>query len=237
MKLTVRSVAQLLGITEKALYRMVEDGEIPAHLVHDQYRFHRTELLEWAMARGITLSPELLQQEVSRASEELPGLAQALCDGGVFYAVKGSDKGEALRSMVNAISLPEEVDRDLLLRMLLARESMASTGIGDGIAIPHVRNPVVVKLPCPRVALCFLENPVDFQAVDGKPVFALFSLVSPNVRIHLHLLSRLAFALQDSGVKETIQSRAPADRIIAQFARLEPSMSPAAGEREDAPPR
>ena len=70
----------------------------------------------------------------------------------------------------------------------MARESLGSTGIGDGIAIPHVRNPIVMHIPRPTITLCFLEHPIDFGALDGQPVHTLFTIVSPTVRAHLHLL-------------------------------------------------
>ena len=79
---------------------------------------------------------------------------------------------------------------------ILAREALGSTGIGDGIAIPRVRNPIVLHLSRPIVTLCFLERPVDFGALDGQPVTTLFTLISPTVRAHLHLLSRLSYNMQ-----------------------------------------
>ena len=68
------------------------------------------------------------------------------------------------------MKLPDDVDREFLYQVLLAREALGSTGIGDGIAIPHVRNPIVLHLSRPTVTLCFLEQPVDFGALDGQPV-------------------------------------------------------------------
>src|SRR5438034_985186 len=62
------------------------------------------------------------------------------------------------------------------------REALQSTGVGDGIAIPHVRNPIVLHVSRPMITLCFLERPIDFGALDGKPVHVLFSLISPTVR-------------------------------------------------------
>ena len=59
--------------------------------------------------------------------------------------------------------------REFLYQILLARESLGSTGIGDGVAIPHVRNPVVLHVSEPVVTLSFLETPIDFHALDGKP--------------------------------------------------------------------
>jgi PTS system nitrogen regulatory IIA component len=92
---------------------------------------------------------------------------------------------------------------------------LESTAIGDGIAIPHVRNPIVLHVPQPVVTLCFLEEPVDFGALDGQPVHTLFTLISPTVKAHLHLLSRLAFALRNPDFKALIIRQAGHDEILA----------------------
>jgi PTS system nitrogen regulatory IIA component len=92
----------------------------------------------------------------------------------------------------------------------LAREALGSTGIGDGIAIPTC-NPIVLLS---RPYLCFLEQPVDFGALDGQPVSTLFTLISPTVRAHLHLLSRLAFALRDPRFKAAVRSQASREEIF-----------------------
>jgi PTS system nitrogen regulatory IIA component len=72
--------------------------------------------------------------------------------------------------VVARLSLPEDFDRQLLLRLFLAREALGSTAVGDGIAIPHVRRPIVLNVPRSMVTLCFLKRPVAYQAPDGKPV-------------------------------------------------------------------
>ena len=116
---------------------------------------------------------------------------EALHAGGIHYRIGGSDKASVLHHVVETMRLPAEVDREFLYEVLLAREALGSTAIGDGIAIPHVRNPVILHLERPLITLCFLERPVDFGALDGQPVDTLFTLISPTVRAHLHLLSRL----------------------------------------------
>ena len=125
----------------------------------------------------------------------MPSFAEALQTGGIFYRLEATDKESALRAVVENLRLPDEVDREFLFRVLLAREALASTGIGGGVAIPHVRNPIVLHVARPTITLCFFEKPIDFDAIDGQPVHALFSLISPTVRAHLHLLSRLAFGI------------------------------------------
>ena len=224
MQLTVQDVADLLKVSEKTVYRWINERSLPGYRVSGQYRFNRAELLEWATSRRIHVSPEIFQEPES-TSTPLPGLVEALQAGGIFYRLAGSDKESALRSVAEHMRLPEEVDREFLLRVLLAREALASTGIGDGIAIPHVRNPIVLHVNRPMVSLGFLEKPVEFGALDGQPVHALFSVISPTVRAHLHLLSRLAFAIHDTGFRGAVTRQASRDEIVTEAQRVEAALA------------
>lgn len=219
MKLTVRDSASLLNVSEKTIYRWIEQKIVPAYLVNGQYRFNRAELLEWATARKIPVSVDLLTEPES-GTAPLPTLVEALEAGGIYYRVSGHDRESALRAVVDIMRLPDEVDRDFLFRVLLARETLSSTGVGQGIAIPHVRNPIVLHVTRPTVTLCFLEQPVEFAALDGEPVRALFTMVSPFLRAHLHLLSRLAFALRDDGFRSAVQTEASRERILQEARHL-----------------
>jgi len=201
LNLTVRDAAQLLSVSEKTVYRWITQQKLPASRIGDQYRFNRAELLEWATTHQAKVSPALFAEE---GSEPAPSLRDSLCAGGVFYRIDGKDKESVLAEVVRIMPLPEEVDRDYLLEVLLARESLGSTGYGDGIAIPHARNPIVMHIPRPMVALCFLERPVDFNAIDGKPIHTLFVIASPTIRGHLAILSRIAWALRDARFMETL---------------------------------
>ncbi len=219
MELTVRDVTRILRVSEKTVYRWIRQGTLPAYRVNEQYRFNRAELQEWATSRRINVSPEILEEP--ERSGPAPRLVEALQAGGIHYRVGGTDRNSVLRAIVEMMRLPEEVDREFLHRVLVAREELGSTAIGDGIAIPHVRNPIVLHVSCPAVTLCFLERPIEFGALDGKPVQALFSLISPTARAHLHLLSRLAFALNDPGFKGAIVHQASRDHILAEAERAE----------------
>lgn len=186
-------------------------------------RFNRTELLEWTTANKIGVSHEIFHEPVDKNAVFLK-LTDALRKGGVYYRVCGKDKESALRSVIDILHLPEDVDREYLLKAILTREELGSTGIGEGIAIPHVRNPIVLNVPCAMVALCFLEEPIEFGSLDGTPVNCLFMLVSPSVRGHLQLLSQLAYALKDSSVKDTVISQKSREAILSEFNRVEQNM-------------
>jgi len=224
MQLMVRGAARLLAVSEKTIYRWIKQGKLPAYQINDQFRFNRAELLEWATSRRINVSPEIFS-EGEGAGQGIPTLAEALHAGGIHYRVGGNDKESVLASVVELMRLPEEVDRQFLLKVLLSRESLGSTGIGDGIAIPHVRNPIVLHIPRPMVTLCFLDNPIDFAALDGKPVDTLFTLVSPTVRAHLGLLSKLAFALRDGRFRQAVARRDSRQELLAAVELVEHQLS------------
>ena len=237
MELTVKDSARLLKVSERTIYRWVKQGTLPAYRVNEQYRFNRVELLEWAIGQGVRVSPQMFAvPDVSGAAPST--FSAALAAGGIHYGVPGTDKHAALAAAINHMPLPEEMDRDLLLDVILARESLGSTGIGDGIAIPHVRNPIVMRILQPLVTLCFLATPVAFEAVDGKPVHTLFTIVSPTVKVHLHLLSRLAFALRQPAFADVIARRRPCEEILACASAIDGKMTepdPRAAEEKARP--
>jgi len=220
MLLTVRDAAKLLGTPEKKIYRWVDDGEIPFHKVNDQIRFHRAELLEWATAKKLPVSVEMFHDE-DQDADALPSLPRAIEAGGVRYDVAGTDGQSAMRAVVGHVPLPPDVDREFLLDVLLAREALGSTGIGDGIAIPHVRSPVVLNGVPAMITVCFLARPIEFGAVDGQPVHTIFSIVSPTIKGHLQLLAKLSRALLDAGFRAAITRRATTEEILAEARRVE----------------
>lgn len=220
MQISVKEAAKMLNVSESALYRWIDHSEIPFYKINDTYRFNRSELLEWATSRGMQISPDMFSEDTEDAPE-LPLLSDALRAGSIFYDVAGNTNAEVLKSIVDRLTLPPEADRQYLYQILVAREALGSTGIGKGIAIPHVRNPVVLQVADPSVTLCFLEKPIDFKAVDGIPVSILFTIISPTVRSHLHLLSRIAFVLRDPAVQEALARRSSPEEILTAIARAE----------------
>ena len=223
MQLSIRDITKLLNVAEGTVSRWIKQRGLPAQQVGGQYRVNRAELLEWATANQVRVSLELFDR-LESDSESVPSLAEALGTGGIHYGLEDSDKDRALRALVQILPLPDGIDRELLLRLFLAREASASTAIGDGIAIPHVRNPIVLHVAKPAITLAFLSQPVDFGALDGKPVHVLFSIISPTNRSHLQLLSRLSFALHDGKLRETVARQAAREEILQEVRRVEAGM-------------
>ncbi len=229
MRLGVRDVASQFGVSEKVVLRWVDEDGLPVSRVDGQYRFSPTALFEWATARGMKIPPALFREPENGDREVLPNLVEALRAGGVVEGVAGADKRAVLASLLGHLKLPRGVDRDGLLQIIMAREQLGSTGIGEGIAIPHVRNPIVLRVPKPMIILGLLQRPIEFGAVDGRPVHSLFLVITPTTRSHLHILSRLGYILQDAGIRKLLADRSPAERILEAMGEVE-SRIPSAGE-------
>lgn len=220
MLLEPNEAAQALTVDEKTVLRWIKKDGLPAESIRGTYRINPVDLLEWATERGIKVNPALYKMP-GADDHPLPSLSQALQAGGIRCNFPGDDKEAVLRNVVDVLELPPEIDPEFILQVLLAREAMGTTAVGDGIAIPHVRNPILVQLPVPKIALCFLAQPVDFGALDGKPVQILFTIISPTIRMHLHLLSKLAYCLRDQRLRDILGKQCNAAAIMDTIIAIE----------------
>jgi PTS system nitrogen regulatory IIA component len=227
MLLEPSDAAQALYVDEKTVIRWIKKDKLPAELIQGDYRINPVDLLEWATEQGIKVNPALYKMP-DADDRPLPTLSQSLQAGGIHCGFPGDDKETVLRNTVAILDLPPEIDPDFILQVLLAREAMGTTAVGDGIAIPHVRNPILVQLPIPKIALCFLSDPVDFGAVDGKPVQILFTIITPTIRMHLHLLSKLAYCLRDKRLRDILGKQCNAEAIMAAILEIEKDIGRAA---------
>lgn len=123
----------------------------------------------------------------------------------------GESKDEILEALIGLLTLDDK-SRSALLKMLRRRETLGSTGIGHGIAIPHCRSLAVDRL---RVAFGRKPRGVDFRAVDGQPVYNFFLIVAPPLEVsnqYLPVLGRIAqFAKQPQVPQRLASIRTPAE--------------------------
>lgn len=136
-------------------------------------------------------------------------LTDLLSPAAVISPLRANGKKQALQELAqHAATLTGLPDRELF-EALLQRERLGSTGIGDGIAIPHGRMPGIDRL----VGLfARTEKPIDFDALDGQPVDIIFVLIAPEGAgaDHLKALARIARHLREPGVAGKL--RASADK-------------------------
>jgi PTS system nitrogen regulatory IIA component len=232
MNLSVKDAAQLLLVSEKTIYRWIKKDIIPAYKVNESYRFNRAELIEWATSRRKGISSAAFSEPESH-TDSLPTLSAALDSGGVVYRIEGKTRSEVLRDAVAHLRLADEIDRDHLAEVLITREHLAPTAIGNRVALPHPRSPGLLNVLHGKVTLCFLEEGVDFYALDGLAVKILFIIIAPNLRVHLHLLSRLGFVLRDKNFRQVLDDGESREKIFAALLAAESKIHSYAKKHRD----
>ena len=131
----------------------------------------------------------------------------------VSLALRGGSKDEILAELVDLLRMDER-SAGTLLRMLQRRENLGSTGVGRGIAIPHSRSLVVSRL---RLAFGHLPGGIEFQAIDGKPVFNFFLIVAPPLEIsnqYLPVLGKIAQLAKEPDVPERLAALQSPDDLF-----------------------
>lgn len=133
----------------------------------------------------------------------------------VGLALRGQTKDEVLTELVQLLGLESRAS-DTLLRVLRRRESLGSTGIGRGLAIPHSRSLVVNRL---RLAFGRSREGVEFGAVDDRPVYNFFLIVAPPLEISNQYLPVLGKVAQ-FGSRPDVPGRLAGVRTTEEFFRL-----------------
>ncbi len=147
-------------------------------------------------------------------------LATAVSRGGVLHDLVAATPDDALQEMLRRAELPAGADRGRLLKFLRAREALGSTGVGDGIALPHPHAYELVAIDEPMVVVGLLDAPLDWDAFDGEPVRVVCMLLCPSGDAHLALLGALARALHDPPLRKLLEQHAPTSDILSRLREL-----------------
>ena len=144
-------------------------------------------------------------------------LGDLLTPATITLDLKSADRSSVLGELVNQIpqldSRPEA--HQTLLRALHEREQLHSTGIGDGIALPHSRNALVGLVDQPVIVFGRHETGIPYDAIDGIPARLFFLLIAPTVTQHLAILARLGRLLRDPKLRKNLLSADSAEKVIA----------------------
>lgn len=145
-------------------------------------------------------------------------LADLLAQDAVVPALKANSKKQLLQELAEKAAAVTGLPEREIFDVILQRERLGSTGVGNGIAIPHGKLPRLDKIVG---VFARLESPVDFEALDDQPVDLVFLLLAPEGAgaDHLKALSRIARVLRDSKVVEKLRASTSASAIYALLAQ------------------
>jgi len=132
----------------------------------------------------------------------------------VLTSLRASAKKQVLQDLSQHAARLAGIDEREVFEALLQRERLGSTGIGEGIAIPHGKLPRLQRL---FGLVARLEKPIDFEALDGQPVDVLFLLLAPEGAgaDHLKALAKVARVLREPGVLDKVRAARDPDALYA----------------------
>jgi fructose-specific phosphotransferase system IIA component len=148
-------------------------------------------------------------------------ISDILDPAAVVLQLDATDKASALEHMVDLLAASGKVsDVNELKRVILEREKLMSTGIGNGVALPHGKTNVVNTS---LAALATLKTPLDFDSLDDKPVQIILMLVGTegNVGQHLRLLSRISRMIGSEAFRSSLLSARSVNDVLELFASYE----------------
>ena len=216
-------ISKYLGVALNTVQRWVRQGKMPIQRKGTNYTFRKQDLQKWASNNNLVLS---FDKEVTPEVQEtlLPSLSDTIKNGGIYYNVKGDNVESALRAALNEMrNIPLDL-KDELTAKLMERENILSTGVGNGIAIPHPREQFD-KLDNSMLSICFLENPIEYNALDNKPVSVLFILLCKSLEIHLHVLSTISFCLRNNAFVAFLKTAPDHEAIFERIEAFQNEMS------------
>ncbi|HOD83403.1 MAG: PTS system fructose-specific EIIABC component [Planctomycetes bacterium ADurb.Bin126] len=135
-----------------------------------------------------------------------------------------TDKQGAIQELVDLLAGQGRLlDRDKAYQAVLEREQTRTTGIGEGVAIPHGKTPAVDDLV---IALGKAPDGVDFESIDGKPVTLILLLLSPSDRTGLHIqaLARISRLISLDAFRKKMASAQTAEEIFQVIQQQEQSL-------------
>lgn len=227
--LKLDELATQLGRDRREVEKLVQRGRIPAHRVEGEWRFHPAEIRHWLEQemRGYS-SDELALVEGSQrpqdVSRETP-LAGLLTFETVQVPLEARTKRSALESLIEVAGRTWQVwEPALMLKAVLEREEVLSTGFETGVAIPHPRNPLPQALGASVVAYGRTFSGIPFGAPRRALTDIFFLVLCRDSRTHLTVLARLGRLLQLPGfldeLREAEDNAASFNAICAADRRL-----------------
>lgn len=221
MDLKIKDVAELLRVSETTIRRWLTDGKIPAYRLNSQYRFSRIEIENWMLKCKLhpiePIETEEQEPQAARGGMQQFNLYRAIHRGGVYLDVDGQTKEEAIRSAMPPIAEKLQLDAEVLTELLIDREKLMPTALNNGIAVPHSRE-CLEQIPFDLISIVFLNKPIDYGALDGKPVHTLFFLFASDDKIHLQLLAKIAHLSSNPQTLAFIKTR-PDKTALLEFIR------------------
>lgn len=216
MDLKLQEVASLLKVSPTIVLKWMAEGRLPGYKIRNEYRFSRNEVEKVLFENDNNDSEEDLDSFYEQGSMKFD-LFRAVFHGIVIDNVQGDSKEELITNATKSISNHLQLDHEALSSLLLDREAMMPTALGQGIALPHTRD-FLMDSGTDIVSIVYPKKPIEYGALDKEPVHILFFLLASSDKRHLHLLSKIASFCQNEDNRNFLKTK-PTHKQLLQSIR------------------
>lgn len=202
--MTLSEVAKYLKLAEKTVLRMVHRGEIPCGKVASQWRFMHSVIDDWLISK-MKVIPRNDLSAVIETGQSLVPLSRLVREDFIVPQIYPGTKEQVLKQLIRPLVQGKLIqNEEAFLKKLMKREQIVSTGIGAGIAVPHLRNPQENPEGGPYLVVGSCSEGTDFNALDGQKTYLFFLLCTDSVTVHLRVLARLNVILRDQKLRTAL---------------------------------
>jgi len=234
--MTTKELAEYIKIHEKTVIKQAQEGKLPGVKIGNQWRFHLGAIDEILHSTVIKTQEDKLNDIIKTTNNIIP--LSRLTDIDLIEldlrARTKDDVIEAVATIAQKANITS--DHSAFASLLKKREELMSTAVGNGIAIPHPRNPEPGMFQRPYIIITRTTEPIDFAAPDGKKVSLFFTICAPNEFVHLRLLAKIAKLLHEKKTHDQIRaakSKKDLMQVFLDFDRRR--IFPLTGEKMEQP--
>ncbi len=204
--LTLKEIAQYIKLNERTVLKLANNNEIPAKKIGNQWRFVLSKVNFWLSHQIDNVDTSDLNGLIATNPNIIP-VSRLIHPQLINLDLKSKDK-EAILDELSDIPLNAGIfeDKDPFLSAMLDRESMMSTALSNGFAIPHPRYPIKGLFHEPRVIFGLSRDGVDFGAIDGSKSHFFFVSCATSEANHLRILAKLGKFFKTDGIKDKLMS-------------------------------
>lgn len=204
----VKGMAVHMGVSEKTIYRMLNDNQFPfAVKIGGQWRFRADSVTKWITAQTAPdeSNPSAINYQIT--------VSGAIANGSVLYRIHGSNRDEALDELLSTLPRTGSFNPRNIKFSVLDREALAPSSL-NGIACMAPSSDHPVYLERSLIILAFLEQPTDFKAMDGRPARIIFLILPANSQELAILMTRLQRMLMEPAFLDRLMAEPPRREVL-----------------------
>lgn len=223
----VKEMAAHMGVSEKTIYRMLNDNQFPfAVKIGGQWRFRADSISKWITDQTVTGEqvPSLINYQIT--------VSGAIANGSVLYRIHGKNRDEALDELLSTLPRTGSFNPRHIKFSVLDREALAPSSL-NGIACMAPSSDHPIYLERSLIIVAFLEQPTDFKAMDGRPAKIIFLLLPANSQESAILMTRLRRMLMEPVFRQRIMEEPPRRELLEIIAETEAEILPSHRAKSD----